>query len=172
MGTTTAVDTSQVNHTPEHSDAGIRALQESGLRVVYAYSRGAGAGARFRHVTLPMLAPTLFFVGVMTLIGDLQLFAEPYVMTRGGPSNATLSIVLYMYEQGFRWWNMGYAAAIAFVLFGVILVPTLLHLALRRRVRSVRRGRGGSGISACQSPDSARGTLAGRQPAACATGRQ
>ena len=92
---------------------------------------GAGAGARFRHVTMPMLAPTLVFVTVMTLIGDLQLFAEPYVMTQGGPVHATLSVVLLMYLEGFRWWNMGYAAAIAFVLFAMMLVLTFLAIRVR-----------------------------------------
>ncbi len=67
----------------------------------------------------------------MTLIGDLQLFAEPYVMTQGGPAHATLSVVLLMYLEGFRWWNMGYAAAIAFVLFAVMLVPSLLMRAVQ-----------------------------------------
>ncbi len=85
---------------------------------------GARAFARFSHITLPMLRPTLVFVTVMTLIGDLQLFAEPYVMTQGGPAHATLSVVLLMYLEGFRWWNMGYAAAIAFVLFAMMLVLT------------------------------------------------
>ena len=74
-----------------------------------------------------MLGPTLFFVTVITVIGYFQLFAEPYMMTQGGPSNRTLSIVLLMYEQGFRWWNMGYAAAVAFVLFVIILGLTLLQ---------------------------------------------
>lgn len=87
---------------------------------------GAGRWAQFRRVTLPMLRPTLAFVTLMTLIGNFQLFAEPYVMTRGGPSNRTLSVVLYMYEQGFRWWNLGYAAALAFVLFGIILAVSMV----------------------------------------------
>jgi multiple sugar transport system permease protein len=91
---------------------------------------GAGRWAQFRRITVPMLRPTTLFVTVMTLIGNFQLFAEPYIMTRGGPSNRTLSVVLYMYEQGFRWWNLGYAAALAFVLFAVIL---LVSLAARRR---------------------------------------
>jgi multiple sugar transport system permease protein len=86
---------------------------------------GAGPWRQFRHVTLPMLAPTFRFVAVLTMIGYFQLFSEPYVMTQGGPANATLSIVLFMYEQGFRWWNLGYAAAIAFVLFAIILAATL-----------------------------------------------
>jgi len=93
---------------------------------------GAGRRTQFVRVTLPMLRPTLLFVVAMTLIGNFQLFAEPYVMTRGGPSNATLSVVLYMYEQGFRWWNLGYAAAIAFALFGIIVLVTLLTRGLAR----------------------------------------
>jgi multiple sugar transport system permease protein len=88
---------------------------------------GASELQQLRHVTLPMLAPTLLFVTVITVIGYFQLFAEPYVMTQGGPANRTLSIVLLMYEQGFRWWNMGYAAAVAFVLFVIILGLTLLQ---------------------------------------------
>jgi multiple sugar transport system permease protein len=94
---------------------------------------GASGWRQLRHVTLPMLTPTLFFVALMTTIGYLQLFAEPYVMTGGGPSDATLSIVLLMYEEGFRWWNLGYAAAIAVVLFAIILAATLLPLGLLRR---------------------------------------
>ena len=66
------------------------------------------------------------------MIGYFQLFAEPYVMTQGGPSNSTLSIVLLMYEEGFRWWNMGYAAAVAFVLFVIILAATLIQLRLQK----------------------------------------
>jgi multiple sugar transport system permease protein len=93
---------------------------------------GAGAWRQFRSITLPQLGPTLVFVGVITMIGYFQLFAEPYVMTQGGPLRATTSVVLLMYEEGFRWWRMGYAAAIAFVLFLVILVATLVQLKLQR----------------------------------------
>jgi multiple sugar transport system permease protein len=97
---------------------------------------GAGAWQRFRHITMPMLAPTFLFVGVITMIGYFQLFAEPYVMTSGGPVNATTSVVLLMYEQGFRWWNLGYSAAIAFILFLVISSATLIQFRLQtaRRV--------------------------------------
>jgi multiple sugar transport system permease protein len=98
---------------------------------------GAGRWQQFRHVTLPMLAPTLLFVALMTLIGNFQLFAEPYVMTRGGPSHATLSIVLYMYEEGFRWWNLGYAAALALVLFFIILALSGMTRWLSSRVEAV-----------------------------------
>jgi multiple sugar transport system permease protein len=95
---------------------------------------GAGALQRFRHVTLPMLGPALLFVGVLTMINYFQFFAEPYVMTRGGgPLNATLSLTLHMYKEGFRWWNMGYAAAIAFVLFLLILAATGLQMRWRGR---------------------------------------
>jgi multiple sugar transport system permease protein len=93
---------------------------------------GAGPLRRFRHVTLPMLAPTFLFVGVITMIGYFQLFAEPYVMTAGGPLRATTSLVLLMYEEGFRWWRMGVAASVAFVLFLIILAWTLLQFRLQR----------------------------------------
>ncbi|MEF3192885.1 MAG: sugar ABC transporter permease [Halothiobacillaceae bacterium] len=111
--------------------AGLQAIPER----LYEAARldGAGGWAQFRHITLPMLAPTFLFVALMTMIGYLQLFAEPYVMTQGGPANATLSVVLLMYQEGFRWWNMGFAAAIAFVLFAIILLGTLMQLWLQRR---------------------------------------
>ena len=93
---------------------------------------GAGPIRRFFSITLPMLMPTLVFVSVVTMIGYFQLFAEPYVMTQGGPLRSTTSVVLLMYEEGFRWWRMGYAAAIAFVLFVVILIATLLQFRLQK----------------------------------------
>jgi multiple sugar transport system permease protein len=95
---------------------------------------GAGVWQQFRHITLPALRPMLVFVGVITMIGAFQIFTEPYVMTggTGGPLNATLSLVMYMYKQGFRWWNMGFGAAVALVLFLIILAGTLLQLRLRR----------------------------------------
>jgi multiple sugar transport system permease protein len=111
--------------------AGLQSIPE---RVYEAASvDGASPAAQFRWVTLPMLAPTFLFVLVITMIGYFQLFAEPYVMTQGGPAHATLSIVLLMYLQGFRWWTMGYAAALAFVLFAIILALTLITLRLRSR---------------------------------------
>jgi multiple sugar transport system permease protein len=102
---------------------------------------GASAVRRFFSITLPMLAPsitaasyapTLVFVSVITMIGYFQLFAEPYVMTQGGPLRSTTSVVLLMYEEGFRWWRMGNAAAIAFVLFIVILLATLVQFRLQK----------------------------------------
>lgn len=94
---------------------------------------GAGWWQKFVSITVPMLAPTTVFVSIITMIGYFQLFAEPYVMTQGGPLNRTLSVVLLMYQQGFRWWNMGYSAAIAFVLFLVIGVASVLQSRLQWR---------------------------------------
>lgn len=100
-----------------------------------AHLDGASWWQQFTDITLPMLKPTTVFVVMITVIGYFQLFAEPYVMTQGGPLNATTSIVLLMYEQGFRWWNMGYAAAIAFVLFAIILIFTIIQMVLQRSTR-------------------------------------
>jgi multiple sugar transport system permease protein len=103
---------------------------------------GAGAWNQFRHVTVPMLGPTFLFVGIVTAVGYLQLFAEPYVMTPdGGPLKSTLSVVMMMYEQGFRWWSLGYAAAIAFILFIVIGLATILQFKLQTS-RESRPARG------------------------------
>jgi len=96
---------------------------------------GAGPLRQFWHITLPMLAPTFLFVGVITMIGYFQLFAEPYVMTSGGPLRSTTSLVLLMYEEGFRWWRMGVAAAVAFILFLIILAWTQLQFRLQREGR-------------------------------------
>ncbi len=94
---------------------------------------GAGAWHRFRHITLPMLGPTFVFVGVVTMIASFQIFSEPYVMTQGGPLKSTTTLVLLMYEQGFRWWRLGLSATIAVVLFLVTLAGTLVQLRLQRR---------------------------------------
>lgn len=95
---------------------------------------GAGGWKQFWHVTVPQLGPTFVFVGIITAIGFLQVFAEPYVMTPdGGPLNSTLTIVMLMYREGFRWWNMGYAAAVAFILFAMVLLATLANTLIRRR---------------------------------------
>ncbi len=95
---------------------------------------GAGKVRQFTSITLPMLAPTTLFITIITMIGYFQLFAEPYVMTQGGPLNSTLSLVLLMYQQGFRWWNMGYSAALAFVLFALILAGSLIESWIEKHV--------------------------------------
>jgi len=93
---------------------------------------GASWWEQFRNVTLPNLMPTFLFVILITMLGNFQIFAEPYVMTQGGPLRATTTVVLLMYEEGFRWWRMGLAAAIAFVLFVIMLAGTLIQLRLTR----------------------------------------
>jgi multiple sugar transport system permease protein len=93
---------------------------------------GAGAWRRFVHVTFPGLAPTFLFVSVTTMISYFQIFTEPYVMTQGGPLRSTTSLMLLMYEEGFRWWRMGVAATIAFVLLVITLAGTLVQLRLQR----------------------------------------
>jgi multiple sugar transport system permease protein len=98
---------------------------------------GANGIQQLAWITVPMLAPTFAFVGAMTMIGHFQLFAEPYVMTGGGPSDSTLSLALLMYQEGFRWWNLGYAAAVAFCLFALILSGSGLVMWLGRSRRTV-----------------------------------
>jgi multiple sugar transport system permease protein len=93
---------------------------------------GAGAWHRFRHVTVPMLGPTLVFVGIVTMITSFQIFSEPYVMTQGGPLKSTTTLMLFMYEEGFRWWRLGFAATIAVVLFLLTLAGTVVQLRFRR----------------------------------------
>ena len=93
---------------------------------------GASAWQQFRFVTLPQLAPTFLFVGVLTMIGYFQLFAEPYVMTEGGPVGATVSVVYLMFVEGFRFWNLGVASAVAFVLFALMLAGTLVQLRFQK----------------------------------------
>ena len=94
---------------------------------------GAGAWARFRHVTLPMLSPTTFFILVVGLIGALQVFDQIFVMTSGGPYRATVSVSYFIYETGFKLLNMGYAAAVAWILFAMILAITLVQWRIQKR---------------------------------------
>jgi len=94
---------------------------------------GASAWRQFRHITLPSLRPVLLLVGIITMSGYFQLFAEPYVMTRGDPLQSTYSVLYYMYEEGFMWWSLGRASAIAFILFALILLATRALLRLARR---------------------------------------
>ncbi|MFA6093690.1 MAG: extracellular solute-binding protein [Elusimicrobiota bacterium] len=93
---------------------------------------GANTRQRFWYLTLPMLQRTTFFIVIMTTIGYFQFFAEPYIMTGGGPLNATMSVVLYMYQHGFKFYNLGYSSAMAYVLFACIFTLTLLQRRLQR----------------------------------------
>ena len=94
---------------------------------------GAGRWERFRYVTLPMLTPTTFFVLVISLIGSLQVFDAVLVLTEGGPANTTRTIVFHIWEQAFRFLHMGYAAAIAWILFFIIFLITLVQWKLQGR---------------------------------------
>ena len=95
---------------------------------------GATTRQEFWYITLPMLRNTAFFVIVMTTIGYLQFFAEPYIMTGGGPLNATMSVVLYMYQQGFKFYNLGYASAMAYILFGLIFAFTAVQFRVQKKL--------------------------------------
>jgi len=87
---------------------------------------GAGNWRRFWAITLPMISPAILFVLIMGVIGTFQTFTQSYVMTGGGPANATLFYLFYLYKNAFNWFEMGYASAMAWVLFLVIMVCTLL----------------------------------------------
>jgi multiple sugar transport system permease protein len=110
--------------------AGLQAIPDA----LYEAARidGASSWGQFRHVTLPMLGPVVAMVNILTIAGYFQLFAEPYVMTQGGPLQSTVSVLYFMYEEGFKWWNLGSASAVAFMLFLFILALTTLQLRLAR----------------------------------------
>lgn len=98
---------------------------------------GASSWQRFRHITLPGIGPVLLLVSILTMTGYFQLFAEPYVMTEGGPLQSTLSVLYFMYEEGFKWWSLGRASAVAFLLFVLMFLVTVVQLRLgRQRVGS------------------------------------
>jgi multiple sugar transport system permease protein len=111
--------------------AGLQTIPEE----LYEAARvdGASAPRRLWHVTLPGLGPVILLVSLLTIAGYLQLFAEPYVITEGGPAQSTVSVLYFMYEQGFKWWNLGTASAVAFLLFVLMLTVTAAQLLLARR---------------------------------------
>jgi len=94
---------------------------------------GAGPLARFRHVTIPMISSTTFFVLIMSFIWAFQVFDEAFIMTQGGPAFATTTMVYYVYLNAFRWFRMGKAAAVAWVLFVIIFLFTLFQMRYQRR---------------------------------------
>lgn len=93
---------------------------------------GASRWQTFYHVTVPLISPTTFFIVVLSLIGSFQVFEATYVMTQGGPFYSTHTIVLLIFFQAFQWFHMGYASAIAYVLFAIILLLTLIQMRLER----------------------------------------
>lgn len=92
-----------------------------------AYLNGANAWQRFRYITFPLLNPAFILVVILSTIGGFSLFVEPFVMTGGGPLDATLSLVLYLYQQAFQFLRMGYAATIGVVLALLIFLVTLIQ---------------------------------------------
>jgi multiple sugar transport system permease protein len=87
---------------------------------------GANVLAKFRHVTLPMLSPVIFFNVILSIIGSFQAFTQAFIMTQGGPANASLFYVLYLYRNAFQYFKMGYASAMAWLLLVIIMALTLL----------------------------------------------
>ena len=110
--------------------AGLQAIPQD----LYEAARldGARRLALLRHITLPGLAPLLLLVSILTMAGHFQLFAEPYVMTQGGPAQRTVTVLYLMYEEGFKWWSLGSASAVAFVLFVIMAAITALQMRLSR----------------------------------------
>lgn len=94
---------------------------------------GAGVGARFFRIVLPLITPAIFFAVVLTLISSFQVFTQAYVLTGGGPGNATTTMVVYLYEQGFQFYKLGLASAIAWFLFIIILVITIFQFIGQKR---------------------------------------
>ncbi|MGC8890844.1 MAG: carbohydrate ABC transporter permease [bacterium] len=88
---------------------------------------GASSWRRFWSITVPMISPVIFFQLIMGIIGSFQVFTQAYIMTNGGPNYATLFYVLYLYQNAFQWFKMGYASALAWVLFLVILILTFVQ---------------------------------------------
>ena len=89
---------------------------------------GAGRLARFRPVVLPAIGPTLLLAAILSISGFLQIFTEPYVMTQGGPAQSTVTVLYFMFDEGFRWWSLGSASAVSLVLFVLILAVTVVQL--------------------------------------------
>ncbi len=94
---------------------------------------GAGPWKRFRYVTVPLLTPTIFFLTIVGVIASLQVFNQAYVMTEGGPAHATLFYVLYLFQTAFERFQMGYACAMALVLFIITLIVSLIQLAMGKK---------------------------------------
>jgi multiple sugar transport system permease protein len=94
---------------------------------------GASGLQRFRHITLPLLTPTTFFILVISMISSFQVFDLAFILTAGGPGIATNTIVMYVYNQAFQFFHMGYAAAVAWILFAIIFLITAAQWQVQRR---------------------------------------
>jgi ABC-type sugar transport system permease subunit len=94
---------------------------------------GAGRLGILRRIVIPLMTPTIFFILVTNTISSLQIFSEPYIMTQGGPANSTLTIVYYLYQKGFQRFQMGYGSSLAWIVFALIFVVTLIQFRLSGR---------------------------------------
>ncbi|RIK40667.1 MAG: sugar ABC transporter permease [Chloroflexi bacterium] len=94
---------------------------------------GAGWWAQVRYVTVPLITPTAFFILVLSIIGSFQVWTITYLLTQGGPAGATLTLSYYIYQQGFQWFHMGFAAALAYVLFAIVFVATMIQFKLQKQ---------------------------------------
>jgi multiple sugar transport system permease protein len=93
---------------------------------------GATAVHSFRHITIPLMTPLIFFNLILGIIGTFQVFTGAYIITAGGPANSTLFYVLYLYNNAFKFFKMGYASALAWVLFMIVLAFTLFQLRMAK----------------------------------------
>ena len=93
---------------------------------------GAGWWGKFRHVTLPMLTPMALFLMILGIIGSFQVFVSTFVITSGGPGNATLTLALLIYQEGFTYFYMGYASALAYMMFVIVFIVTMIQWRLQR----------------------------------------
>lgn len=94
---------------------------------------GANWWHKFKNITLPLLSPTTFFIIITTMIHSFQIFQQAYIVTEGGPQDATTTVVYYVYKNAFQWFNMGYACAQAALLFAILILATFIQMRLQRR---------------------------------------
>jgi multiple sugar transport system permease protein len=106
--------------------AGLQAIPENYYEA--AQIDGAGPWAKFWNITVPMLSPTTFFILIMSMISSFQVFDIVYVLTSGGPLGATKVLVFYVYEYAFKFFEMGYASAVSYILFAILFVLTMIQI--------------------------------------------
>jgi multiple sugar transport system permease protein len=94
---------------------------------------GAGAWQKFKNVTLPLLTPTIFYQLIIGTMAAFQFFTQAYIMTSGGPEDATMFYSLYLFKNAFEWMKMGYASAMAWILFTIVLIVTLIQFKFANR---------------------------------------
>ena len=98
---------------------------------------GANKWQQFIHVTLPMLSPTTFFIFVMSIIGSFQVFDSVMLMTKGGPGRSSSVLVHYLYQNAFQYFSMGYACAIAYLLFFIVIIVTLFNMRFEKKIKEI-----------------------------------